>query len=290
MQAPLAADNSSISAQTAGQWLQVAGATVPVFRHLGHNPGPMTGPGTNSYLLGKHKRCLIDPGPASEQQIASLLAGCAGELDMILVTHTHRDHSPAAQRLKEITGAELIGAAVPEAAGQDSSFVPDRLCTPGLQLQGDDFTLECIATPGHVSNHYCFLLREEGGLFTGDHVLQGTTPVILPPDGDMSAYLRSLEELAQRELNFLAPGHGGIMRDPRAEISALIAHRLRREQSIVDALQAAAAMTVQELVAIVYDGLAEHLLPWAEKTLLAHLIKLQHEQRVQVRGEQWSLV
>lgn len=274
----------------AGQLRRVAGASVPVFRHVGHNPGPMTGPGTNTYFLGAERRCVVDPGPADAQQVESLLRCVEGPLDVILVTHTHRDHSPAARLLQEATGAQLVGASVPDAIAQDATFVPDIEVQHGQVLELQDFSIECIATPGHVSNHFCYLVREEQGLLTGDHVLQGTTPVILPPDGDMQAYLASLAELLTRPLAFLAPGHGDIMRQPHAEIRQLIAHRQRRENKIIEALRKSGPASIDAVVLMVYDDVAEHLLPWAAKTLLAHLIKLEREGRALVRDENWELL
>ena len=146
-----------------------------------------------------------------------------------------------------------------------------------------------IATPGHVSNHICYLLTEEKLLFTGDHILQGTTPVILPPDGDMADYLHSLRSLQDRELRYLAPGHGQLMDQPQEEIRQLIAHRLKREAKILSCLGSLGAVTVDELVLAAYDDVAEHLIPWAKKTLTAHLIKLVKDQSVREQEGIWSL-
>lgn len=280
---------------TAGQKIAIPTTRVAVFRILGQNPGPMTGPGTNSYLIDGQKRCLIDPGPADETQLQCFLQALQGQnLDYILVTHTHRDHSPGAAALKRATGAQLVGMLPPvEASGQDQSFSPDLALAGGDSLDCGDYRIDLLHTPGHVSNHLCYLLREEKLLFTGDHVLQGTTPVILPPDGDMKDYLDSLQTLQGLDLAMLAPGHGEVMGQPQQEIAALIAHRLRREAKIVAALQDLGATAMDDLLLAVYDDVAEHLLPWARKTLLAHLLKLERDGRAlwqQQNGQEiWQL-
>ena len=273
-----------------GRPLRIGDTAVPVHQVLGNNPGLMTGAGTNSYLLGERQLVLIDPGPANDEQLSTLMRCCErGQLRYVCVTHTHRDHSPGAKALAEATGAELVGLAAPNAAGQDQSFRPDRLWQGGDVLDCGDFRLELIATPGHVSNHICYLLTQEKLLFTGDHILQGTTPVILPPDGDMADYLHSLRSLQDRELRYLAPGHGQLMDQPQEEIRQLIAHRLKREAKILCCLRSLGAVTVDELVLAAYDDVAEHLIPWAKKTLTAHLIKLVKDQSVREQGGIWSL-
>ena len=270
--------------------LRIGYTAVPVHQILGNNPGPMTGPGTNSYLLGEEQLVLIDPGPASDEQLSTLMRCCErGQLRYVCVTHTHRDHSPGAKALAEATGAELVGLAAPEVAGQDQSFQPARMWEGGDILDCGDFHLELIATPGHVSNHICYLLLEEKLLFTGDHILQGTTPVILPPDGNMSDYLESLRSLQDRDLRYLAPGHGRLMERPQEEIRHLIDHRLKREAKIRGCLESLGAVTIDELVLAAYDDVAEHLIPWAKKTLTAHLIKLLKEDIVCDRGGTWSV-
>lgn len=269
---------------------RVGDTNVSVRRILGRNPGPMTGPGTNSYLIGNERLCLLDPGPADEQQLQSFLDAIGGrELVYILLTHTHGDHSPGAGPLAARTGAELIGLPAPDAPGQDHSFKPERQWKHGDQLDLGEYSMELIHTPGHVSNHLCYLLKEEKLLFTGDHVLQGTTPVILPPDGDMAEYLRSLQILQQRDLRYLAPGHGELMTDPQKEIAALISHRLGREQKIVDCLASLGQASLDELVVPAYDDVPEQLIPWAKRTLLAHLYKLQREGRAGCVDEIWSM-
>ena len=264
---------------------------IPVLRILGRNPGAMTGPGTNSYLIGRNELCLLDPGPLDEQQLQSFL-DAIGErsLKYILLTHTHGDHSPGSAPLAELTGAELVGMPAPDAPGQDRNFEPAQVWRGGDVLQLDDYSVELIHTPGHVSNHICYLLVEEKMLFTGDHVLQGTTSVILPPDGDMGAYMNSLRLLQSRELRYLAPGHGGLMTEPQREIEKLVAHRLKREEKIVASLQQLGPSTLDELVLLAYDDVAAHLIPWAKKTLLAHLYKLQADSVASIVEEKWQLV
>lgn len=274
-----------------GEAVALPTRSVPVFRLLGHNPGPMTGPGTNSYLLIGERCCLLDPGPADERAVAAVQNALGNrELDYILVTHTHRDHSPGAQMLREATGAELVGLPAPDAEGQDRSFAPGRRWQDGDILDCGDYQLQLIHTPGHVSNHLCYLLVGERLLFTGDHVLQGTTPVILPPDGDMADYLDSLAHLQTLDLAMLAPGHGEVMHDPQQELSRLIAHRGRREAKIISGLQRLGQTDIDTLVIEVYDDVEPHLLPWARRTLLAHLLKLQRDGRAEQQDQFWQML
>ncbi len=264
---------------------------VPVQRILGRNPGPMTGPGTNSYLVGDSQLSLIDPGPMNPEQIDSFIAALAGrQLHYILCTHTHGDHSPAAMPLADKTGASLVGLKAPDAIGQDHSFEPSRQWQHGDIVELDEYSLQCVHTPGHVSNHFCYLLREESLLFTGDHVLQGTTPVILPPDGDMADYFASLRLVQSMRVKYLAPGHGGLMDNPLQEIEQLLQHRLRREAKIVAGLQQLQEANLDELVQVVYDDIAAHLIPWAKKTLLAHLLKLEKDGRAGQSAERWRVL
>lgn len=265
----------------AGIALALATERVPVRRILGRNPGPMTGPGTNSYLIGSERLSLLDPGPADPTQLQSFLDAIGdGTLENILVTHTHGDHSPGALALQERTGARLVGLKAPEVPGHDTSFAPDRLWRDDDVVDCEEYSIRLVATPGHVSNHICFLLEQESLLFTGDHVLQGTTSVILPPDGDMAAYLAALRRLLTIPLAALAPGHGEIMTDPHGEIERLIAHRLSREEKVMAELSDLGAVSLDTLVLAVYDDVAAQLIPWAKKTLLAHLIKLEQDGRV----------
>ncbi len=274
----------------AGEAKPVGSGTIPVFRVLCDNANIMTGPGTNSYLLGSDTMAVVDPGPLNAKHTQALLTALAGRpLRWIFVTHTHSDHSPGTAALQAVTGAEVIGLAAPEGGYQDRTMVPARTYLPGERIDCGEFTMQLIHTPGHVSNHLCFLLEQEGMLFTGDHILQGTTPVILPPDGNMSHYLDSLRSLKELPLKSLAPGHGDIMWEPQQSIETLIRHRLRREQKVVTGLGELGECTLDTLLLRVYDDVPQHLLVWAKKTLLAHLLKLRDEQRIMQTGELWKL-
>lgn len=276
----------------AGVPVRVAGdARVPVRRILGRNPGPMTGPGTNSYLIGEQRLALVDPGPADDIQFGNFKAAFGdGKLEWILVTHTHGDHSPGALKLQQDTGAELVGLKAPPQGRHDYTFQPDRYWSDGDSLDCGDFQIDIIHTPGHVSNHFCYLLKGEQLLFTGDHILQGTTSVILPPDGDMAAYMNSLHRLQEIPLRYLAPGHGEIIDDPQSAIAKLIEHRNNREHKVIKQLQSLGESDLDRLVLSVYDDVASHLIPWAKKTLLAHLLKLQREGRVSHQDDKWKLI
>ncbi len=272
----------------AGKPIRVGNTSVPVHRILGRNPGPMTGPGTNSYLIGDQQLSLLDPGPRDDTQCANFLAAIGErKLKYILVTHTHGDHSPGAQRLQEATGAELVGMPAPLSGNHDREFKPNKSWQHDDVIQLDDYSIRLVHTPGHVSNHLCYLLEQDQMLFTGDHVLQGTTSVILPPDGDMSHYLESLSHIAKLGLRYLAPGHGELMQQPNLEIEKLIAHRLKREQKVLAGVDKLVESTVDQLVLVVYDDVAEHLIPWAKKTMLAHLIKLQRDGLLVNKGDNW---
>lgn len=263
---------------------------VPVQRILGRNAGPMTGPGTNSYVIGERRLAVLDPGPLDELHLESLLLCARGRpIDWIFVTHTHGDHSPGTAPLQRATGAQVVGLLPPAGSGQDPSFAPARGFMDGERIDCGEFTMRLVHTPGHVSNHLCFLLEEDGLLFTGDHILEGTTPVILPPYGSMRDYLHSLEALKSLPLQALAPAHGRVMTQPLQIIETLLRHRLRREQKILRALASQdAALPLEALARQVYDDVPVHLLPLACKTLLAHLLKLQEDGRAMCAVQGWS--
>ena len=253
------------------------GRLVPVARGvqrlIAPNPSVMTGPGTNTYLLGEPAVAVIDPGPADAVHLAKLQSA-APRLATIFVTHTHLDHSPGATALAELTGARLIGRSAPSGGQQDRTFRPDMEPERDQCFALPSGTLRAIDTPGHASNHVCYLLEDQGLLFSGDHILDGVTPVIIPPDGVMADYLQSLHRLAGYGLQAIAPGHGRLLREPHAELDAVYAHRMRREAKVREALRARGRARLDELLPRVYDDVRPQLLPMARCSLEAHLIKL----------------
>ena len=271
----------------------LAGRAVRLSPHIvritAPNPGPMTGPGTNTYLVGAGQAwTAIDPGPVSEPHLQAILAALPGKLVQVLVTHTHKDHSPGAAALSAVTGAPVFGRVAAHPEWQDDTFAPQRELVDGERLLlADGVTLQVVHTPGHASNHLCYLFEEERTLFTGDHVMQGSTVVINPPDGDMQAYLASLTALLDVPLDWLAPGHGFLVAEPHAVLRALVAHRLRREAKVVSALLALGAAPVDELLQRVYDDVPDALHPMARRSLLAHLLKLQADGAAMNDADVW---
>ena len=259
-----------------------------VTRLIAPNPGMMTGPGTNTYLVGEQDLAVIDPGPDVDSHVERIVAEGKGRIRWILCTHTHLDHSPAAAKLKAATGAMLLGRAAP--AGQDASFVPDRVVNDGERLYLGGVGLRAIHTPGHASNHLCYLIEDSRMLFTGDHVMQGSTVVINPPDGDMRQYLASLERLLAEDLAILAPGHGYLIGSPRKEIRRLIAHRMGREKKVLAALEKLRAASLEELLPLVYDDVPPRIHKWAARSLTAHLDKLVAEGAARADGGRYALV
>lgn len=262
-----------------------------VYRVTAPNGNLMTGPGTNTYFVGDPQGrawAVIDPGPDDDDHLRAILAGAPGPIDRILVTHTHKDHSPLAAELKARTGASLAGMQPLHREWQDARFAPDVPLRHGDRVAlGASTTLRVIHTPGHASNHLCYLLEEEKTLFTGDHVMQGSTVVINPPDGDMAAYLASLRALLAEDLEWLAPGHGFLIARPHEALGRLIAHRLAREARVVDALQRLGPAPIDDLLAAVYAETPTPLLPVARRSLTAHLIKLAAEGRAREQEGRW---
>ncbi|HUY22644.1 MAG TPA: MBL fold metallo-hydrolase [Acidimicrobiales bacterium] len=246
----------------------VARATAP-------NPGMMTGPGTNTYLVGTTELAVVDPGPDDAGHLDALAELGDGRIRWVVVTHTHPDHAPGAAGLAARTGAEVLGFSARD------GFVPARDVGDGFTLAGEGFTLRALHTPGHASNHLCWLLVEEQMLFSGDHVMQGSTVVIAPPDGDMAHYLASLRRLLALDppIATIAPGHGSLLPEPAAALQGIVEHRLGREAVVVGALDAAGRATVDELVPTVYADVHEALYPVARYSLWAHLRKLGDEGR-----------
>jgi glyoxylase-like metal-dependent hydrolase (beta-lactamase superfamily II)/8-oxo-dGTP pyrophosphatase MutT (NUDIX family) len=266
-----------------------------VLRLTAPNPGMMTGPGTNTYLVGGGPHngwAVIDPGPDDPAHIDAIMRAAPGEIRQILVTHTHRDHSPGAALLKARTGARTYGMTARHDVGQDTAFSPDVELADGDAVSlPDGRVLRAIHTPGHASNHVCYGLEDEKLVFTGDHVMQGSTVVINPPDGHMATYLASLEKLAALEPAWLAPGHGFVMDRPVQRIAQLITHRLAREARVLDALTQAGPATLDALTPIVYADVPAARHAVARRSLQAHLDKLAEDGRVALSGDgQWRAV
>jgi glyoxylase-like metal-dependent hydrolase (beta-lactamase superfamily II) len=261
---------------TSGQLDEIAPG---VRRLVARNPGYMTGPGTNTYLVGTQHCAVIDPGPHDPVHIERILEAAGGRVSAILATHTHPDHSPAVAALAQSTGAEVLGRGAPVHGRQDATFAPTRVLSDGDVLRVDDLVLRAIHTPGHASNHLCYLLEGAGMLFSGDHVMQGSTVVIGPPDGDMKVYLQSLARLQREPVTRIAPGHGTVIEDAQSEVARLIAHRLQREAKVVERLRRVGRATIDVLVTSVYDDVDPRLHPVAKGSLLAHLLKLEADGR-----------
>lgn len=252
------------------------------------NPGVMTGPGTNTYIVGERILAVIDPGPAIESHVQKLIETVGDRLRWIVCTHTHLDHSPAAAILNKATGAHVLGMPPRDDGRQDMQFKPNRVLYHGAVVDLGRHTLRAVHTPGHASNHLCYLFEQQKLLFTGDHIMQGSTVVISPPDGDMQAYLDSLAKLLEIDIAALAPGHGQVIVDPHIEIRRLITHRLKREQKVLDAFSGKNPATLDELLPIVYGDVSEKVHPVARRSLHAHLIKLARDARVRENGNFWE--
>lgn len=269
---------------------QVVQMSPLVRRITAPNPGVMTGPGTNAWIIGTGDLALIDPGPESVPHLAALLEAVGRRLKWILCTHTHLDHSPGARALRAATGAQVLGyGLVPRDGRQDEAFAPDRALRDGDTIDCGGFRLRAVHTPGHASNHLCYLLEGERWLFTGDHVMQGSTVVISPPDGDMVAYLASLDRLLALDLAALAPGHGHLIEKPHDEVRKLIAHRMKRERKVIDAFAGHNPATLDDLLPLVYDDVSPRIHPVARRSLHAHLLKLKQEGRAIEEGGRWAL-
>src|SRR3954447_7873909 len=255
-----------------------------VRRLLANNPGPFTFRGTVSYIVGRGRVAIVDPGPIDEAHMAALLDAVRGEtVTHILVTHTHRDHSPAVPRIKAATGALVlaqgphrparplhVGEAPPLEASNDTDFRPDRALADGEMVRGDGWTIEAVATPGHTANHMAFAFKEGNVVFVGDHVMAWSTPIVAPPDGAMSDYMASLHKLAARPEPVYFPGHGGAVREAPRFVRAYILHRQAREAAIVRQVSKGET-DIAAIVRAIYIGLDPRLLRAAGLSVLAHL-------------------
>jgi glyoxylase-like metal-dependent hydrolase (beta-lactamase superfamily II) len=257
----------------------------------------MTGAGTNTYLVGERELAVIDPGPEDAAHVRAIVDAGAGRIRWILCSHTHLDHASSAATLQRATGAKIAAMAQgrtgppPPGGEHNVKLVLDQPLADGDAIGLDGFSLRAIHTPGHASNHLCFLLPETGMLFTGDHVMQGSTVVIGPPDGNMRAYLQSLRRLLELEIAVLGPGHGYLIHQPHAEAERLIEHRLRRESKVRQALlEAGGSAPLATLLPRVYNDVAQTLHPLAAKSLQAHLDKLVEDGEVSYVGGSYANV
>jgi glyoxylase-like metal-dependent hydrolase (beta-lactamase superfamily II) len=278
----------------------IAHTISPLIRRVvARNPSPFTYHGTGTYLIGRGEVAIVDPGPAIEPHVDALLAALAGErVTHQLITHTHMDHSPAAGLVAERNGARTFGFG-PHAegryergakveAGADLAFVPEVRVAHGQVIEGDGWSVEAVHTPGHCSNHLCFALREERVLFTGDHVMGWSTSVVSPPDGDMGAYLSSLQRLLDRDDRIYLPTHGPAIDDPKPFVRSFIAHRQERERQIIDCLQRGVDR-IAEMVPIMYAGLPPMLHGAAARSVFAHVLHMLERGLVRCEDERTAL-
>jgi glyoxylase-like metal-dependent hydrolase (beta-lactamase superfamily II) len=269
-----------------------------VRRLLANNPSPFTYKGTISYIVGRGQVAIIDPGPLDEAHIAALLDAVHGEtVTHIFVTHTHRDHSPATPRVKSATGALVLaqgshrparalhGGEAPRLdASNDTDFAPDRTLADGEIVAGKGWTMEAVTTPGHTANHMAFAFKEANVLFSGDHVMAWSTPVVAPPDGSMSDYMASLQKLARRPEPVYFPGHGGAVREAPRFVQHYITHRTAREAAILRRLDKGEA-DIPAIVRAIYIGLDARLVKAAALSVLAHLEDLVARGLVATEGD-----
>jgi glyoxylase-like metal-dependent hydrolase (beta-lactamase superfamily II) len=264
-----------------------------IARVLAHNPSAFTYTGTQTYLIGTKQVAVIDPGPALPEHLDALERAIAGRpVTAILCTHTHRDHSPASRPLAKRTGAPIVGCAPlaletvgPRAdASFDGDYAPDNILSNGESVQVDGKALTAVATPGHTSNHLCFAYGR--ALMTGDHVMGWSTTVVFPPDGDMAAYMASLDKLRQRDDRIYYPAHGAPVTNPAQYVRHLMGHRMQREKQILG-LIGERPMSIAEIAAGAYPGLHPRLVVAAGGSVFAHLLDLERRGLVEREGEQW---
>ena len=260
----------------------------PLVRRItADNGGVFTGGGTNTYLVGHQEITVIDPGPASKEHIENIVKVCGEDIKQILVTHTHNDHSPGAKLLHQRTAAPVMGMYALNKEMQDPTFKANKVLEDGDEIIETEYSLKAIHTPGHASNHLCFLLEKENLIFTGDHIMDGSTVVIAPPDGNMKEYLNSLEVLKKIDLKLIAPGHGNLMENPHSVVDWIVSHRMYREKKVVDAISELSIASLDELLNIVYDDVDKNLLAIAKYSLSAHLDKLIEDERVEIKEENY---
>ncbi|RKE85751.1 MBL fold metallo-hydrolase [Rhizobium sp. AG855] len=277
------------------------GVAVPVAegvqRITVNNPGPFTFHGTNTYIVGQKSVCVIDPGPDDETHFEALMAALAGrDVTHIAVSHTHRDHSPLARRLKQTTGAIIVaegphrpsrplfeGEVNPFAESSDTDFVPDLALADGEAIQGDGWRLTAVHTPGHTANHAAFALENTGILFSADHVMAWATSIVAPPDGAMSDYMASLDRLVERRDSLYLPGHGGPVTDPQTFVRALRTHRLMREQAVLERIRQGDRL-ISDMVKVIYAATDPRLHGAAALSVLAHIEDLVEKGLIATNG------
>jgi glyoxylase-like metal-dependent hydrolase (beta-lactamase superfamily II) len=257
-----------------------------VRRIVAPNPNVFTGPGTNTYLVGIDEVVVVDPAVDDPDHLDAII-GCGGDrIRWIALTHSHADHATGAAALAQRTGAEVL------AFNARDGVKPDKKIGDGYVIDSTEFRLKAIHTPGHASNHLCFLVEEERMLLSGDHINEGQTTVIRPPDGDLAAYLDSLAKLKKLRLRSIAPGHGQLIENPNEVIDWYIAHRLERERKVLAALRSAGTTKIDALLPVVYDDVDESRWPIARYSLHAHLLKLAAEGKAKGKTltGKWSAV
>ena len=263
---------------------------TPLVRRItAGNPGMFTGPGTNTYLIGDEEVTVIDPGPALHEHIEVIIQASAN-IKQILLTHTHPDHSPGTRLLQDNIDVPVFALITESSKDQDITFAPERILIDGEIIANEYYSIEVIHTPGHASNHLCYLLKDEKLLFTGDHIMDGSTVVIAPPDGSMQDYIDSLAKLKEYDLNKIAPGHGELIDEPYAVVDWIIKHRFERESKVIDVLKQHNSGDLNTLVKDIYSDVDAMLHPVAKWSLESHLVKLMDEGVVTRKNDKFFYI
>lgn len=263
---------------------------TPLVRRItAGNPGMFTGPGTNTYLIGDEEVTVIDPGPALHEHIEAIIQASAN-IKQILLTHTHPDHSPGTRLLQDNIGVPVFALITESSKDQDITFTPERILIDGEIIANEYYSIEVIHTPGHASNHLCYLLKDEKLLFTGDHIMDGSTVVIASPDGSMQDYIDSLAKLKEYDLNKIAPGHGELIDEPYAVVDWIIKHRFERESKVIDVLKQHNSGDLNTLVKDIYSDVDSMLHPVAKWSLESHLVKLMDEGVVTRKNDKFFYI